>query len=291
MSDTAIVESIKEERIQEKRAGEEGVDAEKEAKIPKLDEKDDGESSNTENSDTPPKEEEPATILNIANAPPPPGMHLLSESQQQQIIQHYVQAQGHDLANFTASSLAQAMVAPIPVPNLASNLLQFQNGAVITALPGPPPHHHHHPISAPSDESKRQNTRNMSNDERRQRRLLRNRQAAKECRKKKKQHIHEMEEKIVHLEQQNAILIREMTELKNKLTIAAMQGSEGYRLMKEVEELNAKLGMSNLPISSDQKDSPSPEGKKATDLKEEASESSHPATTTESDQSTQQART
>lgn len=199
---------------------------------------------------------QPPTILNIANAPPvpPPGMHLLSESQQQQIIQHYVQAQGHDLANFTASSLAQAMVAPIAVPALASNLLQFQNGTVITALPGPPhqlpqPPSIPHPMPEDAQGNKRQNTRNMSNDERRQRRLLRNRQAAKECRKKKKQHIHEMEEKIVQLEQQNALLLKEVEELKNKLNIAAMQGTEGYRLMKEVEELNAKLGMSNLPNS------------------------------------------
>ncbi|KAG1462260.1 hypothetical protein G6F56_005555 [Rhizopus delemar] len=272
MTDT--IEKNNEEKKQEKRPMEE--EAEKETKIPKLDdEKEEDELSNTD-SDTSQKEGEPA-ILNIANAPPPPGMHLLSESQQQQIIQHYVQAQGHDLANFTASSLAQAMVAPIQVPNLTSNLLQFQNGAVITALPGPP-----HPIP-PTDENKRQNTRNMSNDERRQRRLLRNRQAAKECRKKKKQHIHEMEEKIVHLEQQNALLVKELDELKNKLTIAAMQGTEGYRLMKEVEELNAKLGMTSLPIQSgsDPKES---EGKKSCDLKEENPDNQH---NTETDQATQ----
>ncbi|CEG69398.1 hypothetical protein RMATCC62417_05483 [Rhizopus microsporus] len=195
----------------------------------------------------------PHAILNITNTPPvPPGMHLLNESQQHQIIQQYVHAQGHDLANFTAASLAQAMVAPIAVPALASNLLQFQNGAVITALPGPPsqlpqPAAIPHPMPEDAQGSKRQSTRNMTNDERRQRRLLRNRQAAKECRKKKKQHIHDMEEKIVQLEQQNALLQKEVEELKNKLNIAAMQGTEGYRLMKEVEELNAKLSMGNIP--------------------------------------------
>ncbi|KAI8054173.1 uncharacterized protein B0P05DRAFT_561196 [Gilbertella persicaria] len=199
------------------------------------------------------------TLLTIQQHPPPAALHLLSESQQQQLIQSYVHAQGHpDLANLTASSLAQAMVSPIAVPTLASNLLQQlqQGGNVITALPGPPPqlphHYHAQPPNHPADltegnattGNKRANSRSLSNDERRQRRLLRNRVAAKECRKKKKQHIHEMEEKIVKLEEENAKLAKEVEELKAKLSLGAMQGSEGYRLMKEVEELNAKLGMS-----------------------------------------------
>ncbi|CAO3636862.1 unnamed protein product [Mucor hiemalis] len=198
------------------------------------------------------------TILNMPHGPPPPGLHLLSDPQQQQLIQNYVQ-QGHDLANLTASSLAQAMVSPIAVPNLASNLLQQlqQGGNVITALPGPPqlpqsassPLHPHNGNSSPLSEeggTKRAGGRNMSNDERRQRRLLRNRVAAKECRKKKKQHIHEMEEKIIKLEEENAALVKEVEELKTKLSLGPMQGSEGYRLMKEVEELNAKLGLGHL---------------------------------------------
>lgn len=197
-------------------------------------------------------------IINMPHGPPPPGLHLLSDPQQQQLIQNYVQ-QGHDLANLTASSLAQAMVSPIAVPSLASNLLQQlqQGGNVITALPGPPqlpqtgasPLHPHNGNASPLSEegvTKRAGGRNMSNDERRQRRLLRNRVAAKECRKKKKQHIHEMEEKIVKLEEENAALIKEVEELKTKLSLGPMQGSEGYRLMKEVEELNAKLGLGHL---------------------------------------------
>lgn len=197
-------------------------------------------------------------IINMPHGPPPPGLHLLSDPQQQQLIQNYVQ-QGHDLANLTASSLAQAMVSPIAVPNLASNILQQlqQGGNVITALPGPPQlpqtgsstlHPHNGNASPLTEEgvTKRAGGRNMSNDERRQRRLLRNRVAAKECRKKKKQHIHEMEEKIVKLEEENAALIKEVEELKTKLSLGPMQGSEGYRLMKEVEELNAKLGLGHL---------------------------------------------
>ncbi|KAI8368448.1 hypothetical protein EDC96DRAFT_574300 [Choanephora cucurbitarum] len=225
-----------------------------------------------------PQEEPPTAphiarpLLSIQQHPPhphpPAALHLLTESQQHQLIQHYVQAQGHpDLANLTASSLAQAMVSPIAVPALATNLLQQlqQGGNIITALPGPPPQipHHPHPISNTSASSsvpdltdggmvagsKRVNSRSLSNDERRQRRLLRNRVAAKECRKKKKQHIHEMEEKIEKLEKENANLTKEVEELKAKLSLGAMQGPEGYRLMKEVEELNAKLGMSGALAS------------------------------------------
>ncbi|KAI8880396.1 hypothetical protein K501DRAFT_224940 [Backusella circina FSU 941] len=198
-------------------------------------------------------------LVGLANGPaPPPGLHLLNESQHQQLLQSYVQASGQDLANLTASSLAQAMVSPIAVPGLTTNLLQqLQGGNVITALPGPPQlpqtttmtHHPSNvsPISDDAQVAKRPNSRTMSNDERRQRRLLRNRVAAKECRKKKKQHIHDMEQKIVSLEEENARLHKEVEELNAKLALGAMQGSESYRLMKEVEELNAKLGMGHLP--------------------------------------------
>ncbi|KAI7880467.1 uncharacterized protein EV154DRAFT_555280 [Mucor mucedo] len=189
-------------------------------------------------------------MMHINPHGPPAGLHLLSDPQQQQLIQSYVQAQGQDLANLTASSLAQAMVSPIAVPNLASNLLHQlqQGGNVITALPGPPqlpPSTNNNGGSPLSEDggTKRSGGRSMSNDERRQRRLLRNRVAAKECRKKKKQHIHEMEEKIVHLEEENALLVKQVEELKTKLSLGSMGGSESYRLMKEVEELNAKLGL------------------------------------------------
>ncbi|KAI9470612.1 MAG: hypothetical protein EXX96DRAFT_458646, partial [Benjaminiella poitrasii] len=146
------------------------------------------------------------------------------------------------LANLTASSLAQAMVSPIPVPNLATNFFQQlqqsgnPNNGVVADGTGS--------LVEDSQGAKRSNTRTLSNDERRQRRLLRNRVAAKECRKKKKQHIQDMEEKIVRLEEENAKLANEVEELKEKLSsLSSMQGSESYRLMKEVEELNAKLGM------------------------------------------------
>ncbi|KAI8881642.1 hypothetical protein K501DRAFT_334568 [Backusella circina FSU 941] len=74
-------------------------------------------------------------------------------------------------------------------------------------------------------------------EERRQRRLSRNRIAAKECRRKKKKYVGEMEEKIKLLEQENERLKKELQDLQNKL----MHGSENYQLMKQVQELNAKL--------------------------------------------------
>ncbi|KAF7722274.1 hypothetical protein EC973_003494 [Apophysomyces ossiformis] len=170
---------------------------------------------------------------------------LLTEQQHQQLLQSYAQATGQDLANLTASSLAQAMVSPMAVPGLTSNLLQQLQGNVITALPGPPPTQ---PTQESVDDNKRTNVRNMTNDERRQRRLLRNRVAAKECRKKKKQYIQEMEEKISRLEEENARLHKQIEDLNTKLAMGTLhQGSESYRLMKEVEELNAKLGMHMPP--------------------------------------------
>jgi hypothetical protein len=219
----------------------------------------DNNESNTENINGNNNGNANGPLVGLPNGPaPPPGLHLLNESQHQQLLQSYVQASGQDLANLTASSLAQAMVSPIAVPGLTTNLLQqLQGGNVITALPGPPqlpqpttmPHHPSNvsPIPEDAQGNKRPNSRTMSNDERRQRRLLRNRVAAKECRKKKKQHIHDMESKIVHLEEENARLHKEVEELNAKLALGAMQGSESYRLMKEVEELNAKLGMGHLP--------------------------------------------
>ncbi|KAF7728747.1 hypothetical protein EC973_005585 [Apophysomyces ossiformis] len=186
---------------------------------------------------------------------------LLSEQQHQQLLQTYAQANGQDLANLTASSLAQAMVSPIALPGLTQSLLQhLQGGNVITTLPGPP--QLPQPTSIPQDQNsavaedvqttKRGSTvRNLTNDERRQRRLLRNRVAAKECRKKKKQYIHDMEEKIQRLETENATLRKEVEELTTKLSIGGdLHNSESYRLMKEVEELNAKLGMGHLPTGS-----------------------------------------
>ncbi|ORZ05768.1 hypothetical protein BCR42DRAFT_496524 [Absidia repens] len=220
---------------------------------------------------------------------------------------------GQDLAQLTASSLAQAMVSPISVPGF--NLLQqLQAGNIITALPGPPgglglngnqqEQQQEQQTSQPSARSKikieeptedtgKSSTldiqindvktvnndndtttstgtaassispssstapttsspdaavaaaaaRHMSNDERRQRRLLRNRVAAKECRKKKKQYIQDMEDKIARLEEENATLQRQLEDAKNKLAFSTMEGPESYRLMKEVEELNAKLGL------------------------------------------------
>ncbi|KAI7872989.1 hypothetical protein BDF14DRAFT_1877444 [Spinellus fusiger] len=235
---------------------------EKESKAQKTEEKEptkEGPPKGTKNGLCPPSVDQVSTTLlsmpahSQGNNNP---LAYLTEQQHQQLLQTYAQASGQDLANLTASSLAQAMVSPIAVPGLTQNLLQhLQGGNVITALPGPPPQIP--PVNTPNNDGmssddgqsgkRGPNVRNMSNDERRQRRLLRNRVAAKECRKKKKQYIHEMEEKIQRLEDENARLHKEVEELNAKLTLGAMQGSESYRLMKEVEELNAKLGMGHLP--------------------------------------------
>ncbi|KAI9025262.1 hypothetical protein CLU79DRAFT_744758 [Phycomyces nitens] len=183
-------------------------------------------------------------------------MGLTEEEQHQQLLQTYAQATRQDLANLTASSLAQAMVSPMTVSGLASSLLQqLHAGLIITALPGPTPITHITPTTmddtASDDEDpKRGNIRSMSNDERRQRRLLRNRVAAKECRKKKKQYIQEMEDKIRRLEEENVRLHKQVAEIHAKLTLGSLHTNEGYRLMKEVEELNAKLGMAHLPSTS-----------------------------------------
>ncbi|KAG0273971.1 hypothetical protein BGZ95_010240 [Linnemannia exigua] len=95
---------------------------------------------------------------------------------------------------------------------------------------------------------KRTSSRNMTNDERRQRRLLRNRVAAKECRKKKKAYVNELQDTCTRLQEENARLMRENEELNAKLTLGAMRIDENVRLIKEVEELNAKLTLGVMTV-------------------------------------------
>ncbi|KAI8378375.1 hypothetical protein BD560DRAFT_390189 [Blakeslea trispora] len=86
--------------------------------------------------------------------------------------------------------------------------------------------------------------KNLTADERRQRRLWRNRMAAKECRKKKKQYIGQLEATIERLQSENALLRKEAEDLRQKVAgIKECSFDENYQLMKEVEQLNAKLGM------------------------------------------------
>ncbi|KAI8981780.1 hypothetical protein BDF20DRAFT_834461 [Mycotypha africana] len=73
-----------------------------------------------------------------------------------------------------------------------------------------------------NNDKQRPNTRSLSNDEKRQRRLLRNRVAAKECRKKKKQHIQDMEQKILQLEDENKKLKDQVDELRAKLGLPSL---------------------------------------------------------------------
>jgi predicted RNA-binding protein with RPS1 domain len=57
-------------------------------------------------------------------------------------------------------------------------------------------------------------------------------------------YVQEIEEKVLMLENENAKLHNTIKELTAKLEEPHQQQSaENYRLMKEVEELNAKLGM------------------------------------------------
>lgn len=81
--------------------------------------------------------------------------------------------------------------------------------------------------------------KDLSAEERRQRRLWRNRIAAKECRKKKKMYIEDLKTKIQQLQEHNDSLRKEAAELKEKLSF--FDSEETFKLIKEVEVLNAKL--------------------------------------------------
>lgn len=65
--------------------------------------------------------------------------------------------------------------------------------------------------------------RNLSMDERRDRRLQRNRVAAKECRNKKKAYIMTLEEKCAGLEEENIRLLKQVDELNAKFTLGTMR--------------------------------------------------------------------
>lgn len=80
----------------------------------------------------------------------------------------------------------------------------------------------------------------LTPEEKRQRRLWRNRVAAKECRKKKKLYIHDMEGTIERLTKENDDLRKQVDELKAKMSNLPIL-DENYRLIKEVEKLNAQL--------------------------------------------------
>ncbi|KAJ1838044.1 hypothetical protein LPJ73_007201, partial [Coemansia sp. RSA 2703] len=67
--------------------------------------------------------------------------------------------------------------------------------------------------------------RHLTADERRARRLQRNRLAAKECRQKKKAYIGNLEAQVCDLQEENAMLRKELEELNAKLTLSAMRAS------------------------------------------------------------------
>lgn len=166
-------------------------------------------------------------------------------------------------ASFTGSSLHASIISPIHMSNLPLNILehiQQHNGNVITSLPNstisPEVLIHQSSIShnnssgAAADIKKSdEKSKGLTPDERRQRRLLRNRLAAKDCRKKKKEYIKQMEERIKELESERAELNGKVDELKAKIASIPsttehmmMNNDDNYKLMKEVEALNAKLG-------------------------------------------------
>ncbi|KAG2197662.1 hypothetical protein INT47_002369 [Mucor saturninus] len=164
-------------------------------------------------------------------------------------------------ASFTGSSLHASIISPIHMSNLPLNILehiQQHNGNVITSLPNntisPEVLLHqqssiNHNNSSGADTKKSdEKSKGLTPDERRQRRLLRNRLAAKDCRKKKKEYIKQMEERISQLESERIELKEKVDELKAKIASVPsaeqmmMNNDDNYKLMKEVEALNAKLG-------------------------------------------------
>lgn len=156
------------------------------------------------------------------------------------------------------------LITPLNMSNLPVNILQHlqqQNlGNVITSFPTTAHHNHNsdentptlipstttHSIAASLLDNNKANNKNLTADERRQRRLWRNRVAAKECRKKKKLYVHELEETITRLESENSALRKQVDDLKIKMAKKDQEQQpspmENFKLMKQVEELNAKLG-------------------------------------------------
>lgn len=172
-----------------------------------------------------------------------------------------------------STPLQPSIISPIPLNNLPLNIIEQlkQKGvgnAIITSIPPHnttiAPHLFAYPVppqlstldkksnnTASDKKSEDGNTKSkiLSPDERRQRRLLRNRLAAKDCRKKKKEYILQMEETITRLESQRAELRKEVSHLKDQIAFlpagdqqGMMNSEDNYKLMKEVEKLNAKLG-------------------------------------------------
>lgn len=95
-----------------------------------------------------------------------------------------------------------------------------------------------------SSTNENKETKGLTADERRQRRLLRNRLAAKDCRRKKKEYIQSMQDTITRLETEKEALKSQIQDLKDKISKLPHEIpiDDNYKLMKEVTELNAKLG-------------------------------------------------
>ncbi|KAL9545120.1 hypothetical protein MBANPS3_007297 [Mucor bainieri] len=154
------------------------------------------------------------------------------------------------------------LITPLNIHNLPANILQHLQqhnlGNVITAFAtAPHPSDEKIPTTLiPSNTTTTANSlldandksinKNLTADERRQRRLWRNRVAAKECRKKKKQYVHELEETIARLESENSALRKQVEDIKIKVAKKDQEQQpsplDNFKLMKQVEELNAKLG-------------------------------------------------
>ncbi|KAK4517344.1 uncharacterized protein ATC70_000679 [Mucor velutinosus] len=157
------------------------------------------------------------------------------------------------------------LITPLNIHNLPANILQHlqqQNlGNVITTFATATHHSSDEKIpttlipsnttttataSSLLDANDKSTNKNLTADERRQRRLWRNRVAAKECRKKKKQYVHELEETITRLESENSALRKQVENIKIKVAKKDQEQQpsplDNFKLMKQVEELNAKLG-------------------------------------------------
>ena len=156
------------------------------------------------------------------------------------------------------TNIPSNIISPISLENLPLNIVeQLKKGLLSQTIaphlffnqPAPPPPNHTMLPTDPNTTTNKKDTKPkvLSPDERRQRRLLRNRLAAKDCRKKKKEYVQHMEETITRLEKEKVALTNQIDELKEKIALlpdkqVIMESEDNYKLMKEVEELNAKLG-------------------------------------------------
>ncbi|KAG1152511.1 hypothetical protein G6F37_000359 [Rhizopus arrhizus] len=146
------------------------------------------------------------------------------------------------MASFTTAALTHVLVSPMMLTSISPSIFQQLNRNNHVMLSSTQNSDH----SEDAEMKVAGKPRELTMEEKRQRRLWRNRLAAKECRKKKKIYVEELKVKIKELEDQNELLRKEVVELKGKLSFfdpSSNSAEETFKLIKEVEALNAKLGI------------------------------------------------